>query len=136
MKKAIFLLTFSALAFSSFSQQSNPSTTLTPQDYLKKSKRQKTAAGILAGVGIFSTLLSTVQLKLYGEEEPSNPNSGLFLATGLTAIGGSITLYIASSRNKKKAAGMGFKMERVSAIQQQSFVYHSYPALSLKIAIQ
>lgn len=61
---------------------------------------------------------------------------GAFELTGIVSMLGSIPLFIASSKNKKKAASVSFKMEKIPAFQQRSFVYHSYPALSLKIGIQ
>ena len=50
MKKVVLFVVFLSIAFSTFSQQTNPSPSLTKQDYLNKSKKQKTVAWILTGV--------------------------------------------------------------------------------------
>jgi hypothetical protein len=144
MKKAILFIFLSALTFSSFSQKANPAT-LTKQDYLKKSKRQKTTAWILAGGGTAMALVSLTSFNLinvFGSAlDDNNSNENLkrgettFYIGCITAVS-SIPFFIASSKNKKKAASVSFKMEKTPVYQQRSFVYHSYPALSLKIPIQ
>ncbi len=103
-------------------------------DYLKKSKNQKTVAWILVSGGLLSTAIGSVQFN-NGDGTAGNSRNTVFLVTGLAAIGTSIPLFIASSKNKKKATAISFKMETVPEVQQQSFVYHSYPALSFSIPI-
>lgn len=119
-----------------FSQQTNPSPVLTKQDYLQKSRHQKTAAWVLLSTGIFSTALGTVRFNFAGSDgEVDNSASTIFLVSGLAAMGASIPFFIASSKNKKKAASAGLHFERMPVLQQQQLVYHSYPALSLGIVI-
>ena len=56
MSKLLFsIVILLVLNSGSFYQQNNPSPTLTKQDYLKKSKNQKTAAWIVLGGGIVLT---------------------------------------------------------------------------------
>lgn len=134
MKKIIICVLLLITAIATFSQQTTPSPSLTKQDYLKKSKHQKTVAWILLGGGIFSTGLSTVRLNFAGSEgEENNSNRTVFLVTGLAAIGASIPFFISASKNKKKAADVSFRMEKAPRIQQGSFVYRSYPALSFRL---
>lgn len=111
-------------------------------DYLKKSKNQKKVALIMLGGG--ATLLLTGIIIPKGELihsgflDDTYKNDGIkgaFELTGIVSMLGSIPLFIASSKNKKKAAAISFKMETVPEVQQQSFVYHSYPALSFSIPI-
>ena len=134
MKKIIICITLLILANAIYSQQSNPTVTLTKKDYLQKSKHQKTAAWILVSGGSLCAMLGTVQFNFAGSDgEVNNSNSIVFLVTGLVAMGASIPFFIASSKNKKKAADISFRMEKAPQIQQGSFVFHSYPALSFRI---
>lgn len=130
------LLIFSA---TSFSQQTNPAPTLSKQDYLKKSKRQKTAAWILMGVGVLSTSLGSVRTNPNGywggPEDNSNTNSTVFLVTGLAAIGTSIPFFIASSKNKKKAASFSLNFKTAPLLQQSRITYNSFPAATFTISI-
>jgi len=134
MKKIIICTMLLITATSTFSQQTNPYPTLTKQDYLKKSKHQKIAARTLVGVGGSLVFLGSIKFNFAGSyDEVNNSRSTVFLVTGLAAIGTSIPLFIASSKNKKKAADVSFSMEKAPHIQQGSFVNHSYPALSFRI---
>ncbi|TMI86735.1 MAG: hypothetical protein E6H06_20540, partial [Bacteroidetes bacterium] len=51
MKKAINCLVLLIVVLATFGQQNNPSLNLPKQDYLQKSKHQKTAAWIMLGGG-------------------------------------------------------------------------------------
>ena len=149
MKKIIpffFLLIISATSFSL--QTSTSKATLTKADYLKKSKNQKTAAWVLTGAGtagLFVSLLadasqetSSALISLFslGTVEPPEYKSYTvpYLLSVASVIGG-VTLFIASSRSKKKAmnASVYFKVETVPVIQQTSFASRPYPALVVKI---
>ena len=120
-------------------------------DYLKKSKSQKTAAWVLLGGGFALTttsiLIATPKAAedltygfggfLSGEPAPQNDYTAesILLVTGTAAMLGSIPLFIASGKNKKKALNMSanIKMEKATIIEQQSFVQSSYPVIVLKI---
>ncbi len=134
MKKAILCSMLLAIVYISFSQQTTTSPTLTKQDYLLKSKHQKTAAWILSGAGVLSTSLGSVQTNPdYGGSD--NSGSTVLLVSGLTAIGGSIILFVASSKNKKKAMSMSFKTQSVPQLINNNFVYRYTPSLNLKIKL-
>lgn len=133
MKKIIMGTILLITANATFCQQNNPSPILTKQDYMKKSKHQKTAGWILMGGGILSTALGSGRTNPDNISGGDNSRSTVFLVTGLTAIGVSIPLFIASSKNKKKAADISFRMDKTPQIQQGSFVFRSYPAISFRI---
>ncbi len=132
MKKIITCIALLIVANSIYSQQSKPAAPLTKQDYLKKSKNQKTAAWIFMGGGIGLTILGATE---------GDPNDGksdksrkaVAIVTGLAAIGVGTTLFILATNNKNKAAALSFRMEKAPLIQQGSFVNHSYPALSFRL---
>lgn len=116
-------------------------------DYLKKSKSQKTAAWILLGGG---TLLATigagittadatevVLTGLFTGEEAHTSSAGPILSlVGLTAMVGSIPLFIAARKNKKKAAAsFSFKMENATQVNRLAFVKSQYPAVAYRIRL-
>ena len=122
---------------SSFCQQTNSLQTLTSEDYLKKSNHQKTAAWVLLGGGS-ALIITGVLIGGGGSGDVSFGAAGTAVVVGgvgvLSALG-SIPLFIASAKNKRKAnaATTFFKMETVPVIQQHSFVQYSFPAVSVKI---
>ena len=120
------------LATTALSQQNNPAPILTKQDYLKKSKNQKTAAWILAGVGTLSVILGTIEVNPdYGE----NNNSSFFLVGGLVAIGASVPLFIASAKNKKKGMSLSFKNNTVPRLRNNNLNNSSVPSISLRVGL-
>ena len=130
----IYLLVL-VLPVTSFCQKTNDSIPVLKTDYLQKSKNQKTAGWVLVGGG--TALIVTGFI--VGNSENSTFDDA---ATGATLAGigvlsalGSIPLFIASGKNKKKAANMttNIKMEKSTLAEKQSFVRSSYPALSFKI---
>jgi hypothetical protein len=150
MKKIILymLLIFPTAIF----YQSTPNDLPTVKtDYLKKSKSQKTAGWILLGGGFALTTTSVLIAApkatedlayglggfLSGEPAPENDYTAenILLVTGTAAMLGSIPLFIAAGKNKKKALNMSttIKMEKATIIERQSFVQSSYPAIALKI---
>lgn len=145
--KAIVTITCLWLLTQTVVAQSTDQPVLSKDDYLKKSKNQSTAAWILVGGGAAMVSVGTIigitdGAKALGSifsgetEEPSNAGPILFY-TGAAAMLGSIPLFIASSRNKRKANSMSafFKMENRPLLQRSSFTKASYPALTFKIKL-
>ena len=134
MKKIIIYAMLLFVTASSFSQQLNP-IQLTRQDYLKKSKNQKTAAWVLLGGGI--ALMGTGILIGSGNEVSfDNAETSVIIAgIGVLSTIASIPLFIASGRNKRKAmnASTYFKIEKTQTIQQTGISFHPLPAISIKI---
>ena len=142
------LLLFS---ISSFCQSTPNDLPTVKTDYLKKSKHQKTAAWILLGGGfaltttsiLIATPKATEDLTyglvgfLAGEPVPENNYTAetILLVTGTAAMIGSIPLFIASGKNKKRAMNLttNIKMEKAPIIERHSFVQSSYPAIAFKI---
>lgn len=145
MKRMLFLMLFFA---SMISLQAQPTTTETPSlktDYLTKSKKQKTAAIVLvAGGGILTSIAAVISTRevvedfasiFTGEETKKSAAVPILGIAGLAAMGGSIPLFIAASRNKRKAREVSafFKMETQPFIHQQSIGRIPFPALSVKL---
>lgn len=103
---------------------------ITKAEYLKKSKNQKRSAWILAGVGTLSVLLGAIEVNPdYGE----STNRPFLLIGGLVMIGASVSLFIASARNKKRGMSMSFKNENTQQILNSSIVNRNIPSLNWKL---
>ena len=146
MKSILFLMLL--LAFTFFSAGQSPASPEKVQTgYLKKSKSQKTVAWVLLGGG---GLLATAGLmvgmnqavddisNLFAGEQQKSSNTGpVLFYTGLAAMAGSIPFFIASSKNKKKAANLSasFKIENRSVLQKNSIIRSGYPALAVTFGL-
>lgn len=145
MKKIINLTMLLAFAAASFGQQTTPKQDWKETDYYKKSKKQKTTAWILLGSGVAlftggliahynyvnnpDHLLETLSFKV---------TTGEVVATvGVLIAGGSIPLFIASSKNKKKAkaASVFIDMEKAQVLQGAVFSNQSFPAVGVRIGL-
>lgn len=131
------------IAFVSFTQQTDPVPTLTKEDYLKKSKHQKTAAWILGSSGV--VLLGTAFVVAVGEAsedffgifapevDDGGDASAVIGLVGLAALGSSIPLFIASGRNKRKAMSLSFRNIPSQQMGKNGISYRPLPSFSLKI---
>ena len=128
MKKIIFFTMLLILSATSFSQQTNPSKPVTRADYLLKSKNQKIGAWILLGSG-------AVIFAIVAPGNVSFDALGPLVVVGTLATLGSIPLFIASGRNKRKGMRLSFKNETTPQIQKSSIVYRSVPSITIKISL-
>jgi len=135
MKKNIIYFLLLALPAASFCQKTNDSVPVIKTDYLVKSKNQKTAAWVLLGGGV---ALIGAGFLIGDSKNATFDDAGTGVVLGgigfLSAVG-SIPLFIASGKNKRKAmnASAFIKLETVPLLQKQSFVQNSYPAFSVNI---
>src|SRR4030095_11137598 len=135
MKKITIYFLLLALPVTSFCQKINDSVPVIKTDYLAKSKNQKTAAWILLGGGV--VLIGTGFI--VGDSKNSSFDDAAFgaLLAGIGTLSaiGSIPLFIASGKNKRKAmkASAFMEMETIPLLQKQSFVQNYYPAFSMHI---
>ena len=147
MKKIMIYVMLLLLSATSFSQQNNPSQPFTREDYLKKSKNQKTAGWILLGGGAVMSAIGSVVLlnevadiyvNIFDPNPPPANNdetlgSVLFVG-GVLAMAGSIPLFIAAGKNRRKAAAsVSFKMENATNIYQCAVTNTRYPAVAVQI---
>ena len=147
MKKIILFAMMLSMSAASFSQQTNSLPALTKQDYLKKSKNQKTAAWVLVGGGAALVVTGCIvwvnDVNKNAETDPfgviidtyTNTSGYWIVAAGIVAAAGSIPLFIASAKNKRKAMSLSFKNETIQQLKNNSFVNCSVPSLSLKISL-
>ena len=147
MKKIMIILLLVIITAASFSQQIEPSQAFTKQDYLKKSKNQKTAAWIMLGGGfaLTSTALAVALAEVtahavcfFCDPEVVTSHQGLIntlAITGTVAMIGSIPLFSAGARNKRRAAELSFKNEKTLLPDNNSLAFKNIPSLSLKIRL-
>ena len=135
MKKTITYFLMLALPMSSFCQKTNDSIPVVQTDYLLKSKNQKTAAWVLLGGGV--ALIGAGFL--IGDSKNAtfdDAGTGVVLGgIGFLSTIGSIPLFIASGKNKRRAmkTTTSIKMETIPLLQAQSFIQNSYPVFSVNI---
>lgn len=114
---------------------------LEKQDYLKKSKSQKTigivlltSGSVIATVGLAMTLSN-----VSGIFDPDNPprhnstTADILGYSGLVIAAGSIPFFIASSKNKKKAFGLSLKNDLIPRIHKKIFFSYSVPSISISL---
>jgi len=141
MKKMAFFL---ALLLLSINLPAQDTTTqiLSKEEYLKKSKSQRTVGIILlaGGVGLFVGAASTFNLNLnvFGSSnytKSDNTASALFAVAGLGAIGGSIACFASSHKNARKAASLTMGSQSILIPRQAALVTKVQPAICLRISI-
>jgi hypothetical protein len=137
----IFLLAYTTSVLAQTTTSEMPAL---KNDYLKKSRTQKTIAWSLLGGGTvlvvagISVALQDVYLFSF-DQEGSHYQTGTVLFTmGGTAMLGSIPLFIMAAKNKSIArnASAGLKMDSILNPQHPFFVKSSYPAFSLKFNLR
>ena len=93
---------------------------------------------LLATIGAAMTDVPGAMLtSLFTEEEEQTSAAGPILCfIGVAAMVGSIPLFIAASKNKRKAAiFFSFKMENATQLSREAFVKSHYPAVSFKFRL-
>lgn len=141
--KSIFSIILLCCTISLFSQQTTSTPVLSKSDYLKKSKNQKKIAWILLGGGGALVLTGIIIPKgeithqgFLGNDYKNDGKKSAFKSTGALLMLGSIPLFLASSKNKKKGMSVSFKNETVPNIYRQSIVSLPLPSLALKISLR
>lgn len=121
-----------------FCQKTNSQQTLTQEDYLKKSKRQKTTAWILLGGGVATSIIGLSQINLAGSDngEVNNTPGTILFFTGLAATITSIHFFSASKKNRKKAASVSSNIELKPSNLGigQTLFKRVYPSLTVKVS--
>jgi hypothetical protein len=110
MKKNAILLTLLILSATVFSQQ----TPSVQTNYLRKSKKQKTAAWVCLSSGFACSVIGFIiaindaeneigSVLVTGHSTKTSATGAILLGTGTASMIGSIPLFIAAHRNKKRA---------------------------------
>lgn len=135
MRKLIITAIMLAVFLATIGQQTNQTTpALTRSDYLRKSKTQKTVAFVLLGAGATSIVIAATD----NEKDSfggAMTGSGWLLAGGVIASIVSIPLFVSSGKNKRKATGLSFKMDRMQRFDDRSLFDQPIPSLLLRIGL-
>ncbi|HEX5652094.1 MAG TPA: hypothetical protein VFX58_03405 [Chitinophagaceae bacterium] len=113
---------------------------LTREDYLQKSKRQKTTAWIMLGGGAAFVAAGAIW---WANEYTYGTGNGETVPVAMTIVGGwsvlgSIPVFIASARNKNKANELmvGLKMENAFSYLATRIKYQPFPAISITLPLR
>src|SRR5215203_5465977 len=134
MTKIIAFFIVIVLSVSSYAQQTNTQVAM-KGNFIEKSKNQKKVAFIMLGAG--AVLVGTALIIPRGDYEGTEidglggvtekySNDGVKAACGITGVLsmlGSIPLFLASSRNKKRGMDISFKNETAPQLYNNSYVY-------------
>jgi len=128
MRKLIVCTLLLLVATFGYSQEPAPSQPLTKQDYLQKSKSQKTAAFIFLGIGAGLVAIAA----------PGNVSFDVLpvLAIGAAAATAcSISLFIGSAKNKRRAMEMTSQltMQKLPAVANTGPLKRSLPGVSVRL---
>ena len=135
--KAIFLLScFIVLTLPLLSQHGQPNKTLTQEEYLEKSKSQKTLGYTFLGVGVPAVLIPTIIVTRPGYEIDERFNLAIIsFSVGAVMMVSGVILIGSSAKYKRKAMSLSLKNE-TSLLQVNSrLVFAPVPSLSLKISL-
>ena len=133
MRKFFICTILLFLTASSFCQQTDSSRSLTQQDYLKKSKNQKTTARILLWGGA-AVAIGAIVFDATSDWDKSETPYIVAFSAGCASMIGSIPLFVASKRNKRKGmdASTYFEIRKNPVATNTGLTFHSTPTLSLK----
>ena len=122
---------------------------MTKQDYLEKSRKQKTAGFILLGGGVavvgigaivsatnaVGLTVSCIGLNCSQAAENGLEAGGVIMLVGALSVAGSIPLFISAGNNRKKAAAMSFSNEPLYIPKYAGNLPRAVPSITLKIRI-
>jgi len=141
MKKLIPILLFCLLTGQTFSQEIKQERSR--EDYLAKSRNQKTVGIALVSGGVVTIIAGAV---VWMNEFTRNFNlsesdwgvgsigtGDVMMVVGGTAVLSSIPFLIAAGKNRKNAIHMSAGLQKVPQLQKTGPVYSSVPAVQLKI---
>ena len=140
MKKLILFLAFFSMLTKGFNQQIEaPKKELTKQEYLKKSKSQRTAGGIILGGGAIligaglATSLGNGLANLFEQEAKKNNSGDVLTVLGVFSFAGIIPLLISAGKNKRKALSLSVKNQPSQVLQNNRLYSKMIPSLTFKI---
>ncbi len=135
MIKFILIFAFAITTQQSISQQTGQK--VTAENYVLKSKHQKTAAWVLlAGGTVMAGTALIVATSHVFEDIASGRNARgeVWFYTGLGMMGASVPFFILSGKNARKAT-LAFSNEYVPKMSEENMVFHKIPSLKLTIPI-
>ncbi len=139
MKSIMLCSAFFILALHGYSQENKPDLQLTSEQYLRKSKNQKTTAWVLFGVGT-TAIVGGIAVSSGGQDELTTTLNTAFIGAPLMLLGLtldviSIPLFVSADKNKKRAmeASTSIKFEDVPSWSGSAVRQSNVPTLSLQV---
>lgn len=135
MKTITALLLVLFLTASAFSQTQNAA--FSKEDYLQKSKSQKTTGWVLLAGGTTMAVAGAIIMDnsdIFDSNSNFDMGGYLFLG-GLAADLASIPFFISSAKNARKAATISFNFQKMYFPQHNTFVAKVQPAITLRIPL-
>ena len=131
MKKHFSTILLLFLAFSVFSQE-----IVKNREYFSaKSKRQRSGGGVML-IGGAALIGAGFLIGDRKESSFDDAATGAILGgVGVLLMVGSVPVFIASSKNKRKAVSFSFKNIPIPKIKNSSMVYQSMPAVSIQLSL-
>lgn len=146
MKHLLIFIMLLSYALYAGGQQSNSQLNTPQEKYLEKSKKQKKVVRILLGAGAACIITAIVIPRgelthrgipgggiYFGDEYKNDGIKGSFVVIGILSSAASIPFFIASRKNRKRSAVVGFKFENTILPYNRNLVYTSLPAFRLKV---
>ncbi|MGY6742532.1 MAG: hypothetical protein ACXIUQ_07345 [Cecembia sp.] len=118
---------------------------MSKQDYLDKSKWQKTSAWIMLGGGVAligigaGIAMSEVEYLSWGTSNSKDNSTGIgetLAIVGVVSALGSIPVFISSGKNAKKAAQMSFSNEPIYIPKYAGNIPRSVPSITYTISLK
>lgn len=139
MKSFMIGFTFFILALKGYSQEVKPDLQLTSEQYLKKSKAQKTTAWVLFGVGT-AAIGGGIAISAGSQDDVSQTLNTVFIGAPLVLLGLtldviSIPVFVSAGKNKKRAmeAVTTIKFEDVPSWSGGAIRQTNVPTLSIQV---
>ena len=132
MKIICIFMVILFLALQSFGQNQP----LSKEDYLQKSKNQKTTGWILLAGGTTIAVAGLVSMNnqdFWSSDNSSYDASGFLFLGGLAVDLASIPFFISSAKNARKAATISFNYQKTYFPQHNNFTAKAQPAITLRI---
>lgn len=116
----------------------------TKNDYLTKSKHQKTAAWIMLGggwgLGITGGIVATHGVTQINTGQPNKVsnnigNGVLLVLTGGVAMLGSIPLFLSAHKNKRERMSLSFTNQPAATLAKNSTANRFVPSVCLKLRL-
>lgn len=143
MKNIWIILVLISLGNAVCAQRTEPGKPFTKEEYLHKSRNQKTAAWTMLGGGALMAFAGAVwfgnSFEIFSSDNDNEETMAVVVgAVGVAAMAGSIPLFIASARNKNKALNVtaAFDWKHISSPGKGMIRQVPYPAISLKFCIK
>lgn len=138
MRKVILLGTLLILAASSPGQQTPPTPTSPQEEYLRKSRSQKTGAWLLIGLGTV-VFVSSAANNINSMFDAEAQTHDAFYIASAASVAGAVYLFVAAARNRRKAEGTSItpsvQMDSAPVPVPGGMSARSYPALGITVKL-